>query len=431
MNAGVKTITIGMLGCGVVGSQVARLLQDDAQELSERSGAHLILSKVGVRTAGARENVDASLITTDLHSIVTDPNINIVIEVMGGIEPARTLILEAIKNNKSVITANKALLATHGHELFNAADAAKVDLYYEAAVAGAIPIIRSMRESLAGDQITRVMGIVNGTTNYILTKMHEENRAFADVLKEAQSLGYAEADPTADIEGHDAAAKAALLASLAFHSTVTIDEVYTEGISQITSDDVNAAKLMGSVIKLLAIAELTVKDEISVRVHPVILPLSHPLASVRNAFNAVYVESEAAGQLMFYGRGAGGAPTASAILGDLVAVTRHAAYSTVGYGESDYADLDIAPIGEVKSQFFVRIHVADKSGVLAAIASTFASENISIQTVRQSGLGEDAELIVVTHAATEDSLDACVESLKKLEIVRQVESVIRVEGATS
>jgi len=431
MNAGVKTITIGMLGCGVVGSQVARLLQDDAQELSERSGAHLILRKVGVRTAGARENVDASLITTDLHSIVTDPNINIVIEVMGGIEPARTLILEAIKNNKSVITANKALLATHGHELFNAADAAKVDLYYEAAVAGAIPIIRSMRESLAGDQITRVMGIVNGTTNYILTKMHEENRAFADVLKEAQSLGYAEADPTADIEGHDAAAKAALLASLAFHSTVTIDEVYTEGISQITSDDVNAAKLMGSVIKLLAIAELTVKDEISVRVHPVILPLSHPLASVRNAFNAVYVESEAAGQLMFYGRGAGGAPTASAILGDLVAVTRHAAYSTVGYGESDYADLDIAPIGEVKSQFFVRIHVADKSGVLAAIASTFASENISIQTVRQSGLGEDAELIVVTHAATEDSLDACVESLKKLEIVRQVESVIRVEGATS
>jgi homoserine dehydrogenase len=415
----------------VVGSQVARLLQSDEQELSERSGALLVLKKIGVRSNAAREGINPSMITTDLNSIVSDPEINIVIEVMGGIEPARTLILEAIKNKKSVITANKALLATHGHELFNAADAAKVDLYYEAAVAGAIPIIRSMRESLAGDQITRVMGIVNGTTNYILTKMHEEGRAFNDVLKEAQSLGYAEADPTADIEGHDAAAKAALLASLAFHSTVTIDEVYCEGITGISIDDVNAAKAMGSVIKLLAIAELTVKDEISVRVHPVMLPSSHPLASVRNAFNAVYVESEAAGQLMFYGRGAGGAPTASAILGDLVAVTRHRAYSTVGYGESDYADLDIAPVGDVKSQFFVRLHVADKSGVLASIAQVFASENISIQTVRQAGLGSDAELVVVTHAATESSLKDCIKKLTDMDIVSKVESVIRVEGVVA
>ncbi len=431
MSAELKTISIGMLGCGVVGSQVARLLQSDEQELSERSGALLVLKKIGVRSTAARDGIDPSMITTDLNSIVSDPEINIVIEVMGGIEPARTLILEAIKNKKSVITANKALLATHGHELFNAADAAKVDLYYEAAVAGAIPIIRSMRESLAGDQITRVMGIVNGTTNYILTKMQEEGREFNDVLKEAQSLGYAEADPTADIEGHDAAAKAALLASLAFHSTVTIDEVYCEGISAISIDDVNAAKAMGSVIKLLAIAELTEKDEISVRVHPVMIPNSHPLASVRNAFNAVYVESESAGQLMFYGRGAGGAPTASAILGDLVAVTRHRAYSTVGYGESDYADLDIAPVGEVKSQFFVRLHVADKSGVLASIAQVFASENISIQTVRQAGLGKDAELIVVTHSATEANLSACVKKLTDMDIVSKVESVIRVEGAVA
>ena len=335
MSRELKTISIGMLGCGVVGSQVAHLLQSDQEELSKRSGAELVLKKIGVRTAGAREGIPAALLTTDLMSVVNDPEINIVIEVLGGIEPARELILAAIANKKSVITGNKALLATHGHELFNAADAAGVDLYYEAAVAGAIPIIRSMRESLAGDQITRVMGIVNGTTNYILTKMHEEGRNFADVLAEAQKLGYAEADPTADIEGHDAAAKAALLASLAFHSTVTIDEVYCEGISNISADDIAAAKVMNSVIKLLAIAELTVKDEISVRVHPVMLPLTHPLASVRDAFNAVYVESEAAGQLMFYGRGAGGAPTASAILGDLVAVTRHRAYSTVGYGESD------------------------------------------------------------------------------------------------
>ncbi len=431
MDAELKTISIGMLGCGVVGSQVARLLQSDEQELSERSGALLVLKKIGVRSTSAREGINPSMITTDLNSIVSDPEINIVIEVMGGIEPARTLILEAIKNKKSVITANKALLATHGHELFNAADAAKVDLYYEAAVAGAIPIIRSMRESLAGDQITRVMGIVNGTTNYILTKMAEEGRDFHDVLKEAQALGYAEADPTADVEGHDAAAKAALLASLAFHSTVTIDEVYCEGISAITIDDVNAAKAMGSVIKLLAIAELTLKDEISVRVHPVMLPNSHPLASVRNAFNAVYVESEAAGQLMFYGRGAGGAPTASAILGDLVAVTRHRAYSTVGYGESDYADLDIAPVSDVKSQFFVRLHVADKSGVLASIAQVFASEGISIQTVRQAGLGKDAELIVVTHSATEASLTACVKKLTDMDIVSKVESVIRVEGVVA
>ena len=420
-----------MLGAGVVGSQVARLLQSDEQELSERSGALLVLKKVGVRSNTPREGIDASMITTDLHSIVSDPEINIIIEVMGGIEPARTLILEAIKNKKSVITANKALLATHGHELFNAADAAKVDLYYEAAVAGAIPIIRSMRESLAGDQITRVLGIVNGTTNYILTKMHEEGRDFANVLKEAQSLGYAEADPTADIQGHDAAAKAALLASLAFHSTVTIDEVYCEGITEISIEDVNAAKAMGCVSKLLAIAELTLKDEISVRVHPVIVPNSHPLASVRNAFNAVYVESESAGQLMFYGRGAGGAPTASAILGDLVAVTRHRAYSTVGYGESDYADLDIAPVGEVKSQYYVRLNVTDKSGVLAAVAQTFASEDISIQTVRQAGLGQDAELIVITHSAAEASLKACVKKLTDMAIVSKVESVIRVEGAVS
>lgn len=431
MDAGLKTISIGMLGAGVVGSQVARLLQSDRQELSDRSGALLVLKRVGVRSNAPREGIDASMITSDLHSIVTDPEINIVIEVMGGIEPARTLILEAIKNKKSVITANKALLATHGQELFNAADAAKVDLYYEAAVAGAIPIIRSMRESLAGDQITRVMGIVNGTTNYILTKMHEEGREFADVLTEAQTLGYAEADPTADIEGFDAAAKAALLASLAFHSTVTIDEVYCEGISKISIEDIKAAKAMNVVIKLLAIAEITIKDEISVRVHPVMLPSSHPLASVRDAFNAIYVESEAAGELMFYGRGAGGAPTASAILGDLVAVTRHRAYSTVGYGESDYADLDIAPMSEVKSQFFVRLHVADISGVLASIAQTFASEGISIQTVRQTGIGKDAELIVVTHSATEAALTSCLSKLESMEIVTKVESAIRVEGAVS
>ena len=430
MNAERKSLKVGMLGCGVVGSEIARLLVANADDLAARSGAKLELVKVAVRDLN-RKNIAKELLTTDLMSVVNDPNIDLIIEVIGGIEPARALILAALESGKSVVTANKALLAKHGGELFAAADKFGADLYYEAAVAGAIPIIRSMRESLAGDQITRVMGIVNGTTNYILTKMHEEGRDFKDVLKEAQALGYAETDPAADVDGHDAAAKAALLAGLAFHSTVTIDEVYCEGISKISVEDVNAAKRMNAVIKLLAIAEITVKDEISVRVHPVMLPSSHPLASVRDVFNAVYVESEAAGELMFYGRGAGGAPTASAILGDLVAVTRHRAYSTVGYGESDYADLDIAPMSEVKSQFFVRLHVADKSGVLAAIAQTFASENISIQTVHQAGIGKDAELVVVTHSASEASLTACMGKLASMEIVTKVESAIRVEGAVA
>lgn len=431
MNSGAKQLSIGMLGCGVVGSQVARLLQDDEQELSERSGAVLKLSKVGVRTAAPREGIDPSLITTDLHSIVSDPSINIVIEVMGGIEPAKSLILEAIKNGKSVITANKALLATHGHELFNAADAAKVDLYYEAAVAGAIPIIRSMRESLAGDQITRVMGIVNGTTNYILTKMHEDNREFADALKEAQALGYAEADPTADIEGFDAAAKAAILSGLAFHTRVTVDDVYREGISHITLEDVSIAKSMNHVIKLLAIAELTPADEISVRVHPVMIDKSHPLASVRDAFNAVFIEAESAGPLMFYGRGAGGQPTASAILGDIVAVSRHIALNSIGQRETDYADRNIAPIETTKTKFLIRLEVADKPGVLAAIAKVFADQGVSIQTVDQNGRNDDAELIVVTHRATEGELKATVEALKKMPMVTKISSVIRVEGAIS
>ena len=431
MQSAYRPIRVALLGAGSVGSQVARLLLENQGELASRVGATLELSGIAVRDVNAERDADLpqELFTEDAESLILSSDI--VIELIGGIEPAKSWIKLALNSGADVVTANKALIAAHGPELFDLAEQLGAQLYFEAAVAGAIPIIRPLRESLAGDKINRVMGIVNGTTNFILDRMESSGAEFDDALQLAKELGYAEADPTADVEGHDAAAKAALLASLAFHSTVVIDEVYCEGISQISSDDVQAAKSMNSVIKLLAIAELTVKDEISVRVHPVILPLSHPLASVRNAFNAVYVESEAAGQLMFYGRGAGGAPTASAILGDLVAVARHAAYSTVGYGESDYADLDIAPIGAVKSQFFVRLHVADKSGVLASIAQTFASENVSIQTVRQAGLGEDAELIVVTHAASEDALDACVEKLKKMDIVRQVESVIRVEGVAS
>jgi len=419
-----------MLGCGVVGTQVARLLLADRDELSTRSGARLILSKIAVRDDKVTRNgLDPSLFTTDAPSIVTDPEIDIVIEVMGGIEPARELILTAIAHGKSVVTANKALLATHGPDLYSAADARGVDLYYEAAVAGAIPILRPLRESLVGDHVKRIMGIVNGTTNYILTKMDEEGRAFGEVLAEAQALGYAESDATADIEGFDAAAKAAILAGLAFHTRVSAGDVYRQGISGITATDVAVAKSMNHVIKLLAIAELTPEDQISVRVHPALIPRTHPLAAVRDAFNAVFVEAESAGELMFYGRGAGGAPTASAVLGDVVAVARHRTGGALGPRESDYADRTIVPIGEIRTKYLIRLDVADKSGVLAAIAQTFAHENVSIQTVRQSGRGTDAELIVVTHNATEAALASTVKHLSQMEMVRTVESVIRVEGS--
>ena len=425
-----KPVRIGMLGCGVVGSSVARLLLADTDELSTRAGVKMELSRIAVRTIKPYEGINPSLFTTDPFSIVNDPEIDLVIEVMGGIEPARELIMTAIENRKSVVTANKALLASHGAEMFTAAYAKGEDIYYEASVAGAVPIIRPMRDSLAGDFVTRLMGIVNGTTNYILTKMHEDNREFADVLKEAQALGYAEADPTADIEGFDAAAKAAILSGLAFHTRVTVDDVYREGISKITLDDVNIAKSMDHVIKLLAIAELTSADEISVRVHPVMLHKSHPLASVRDAYNAVFVEAESAGSLMFYGRGAGGAPTASAILGDVVAVARHIALNSVGQRETDYADRDIAPIESTKTKFLIRLEVADKAGVLAAIATTFANHGVSIQTVNQSGRNSDAEVTIVTHLATEGELKATVASLKAMDIVNNISSVIRVEGAS-
>jgi homoserine dehydrogenase len=419
-----------MLGCGVVGGEVARLIIANQKDLTARSGAQLDLVKIGVRNL-ARPNVAKELLTTDLDSIVKDADIDLIIEVIGGIEPARTLILEALKNRKSVVTANKALLAKHGAELFAAADQGGVDLYYEAAVAGAIPILRPLRESLVGDHIQRVMGIVNGTTNFILTKMDESGAAFGDALAEAQALGFAEADPTADVEGFDAAAKAAILAGLAFHSRVTDSDVYREGITQITDTDVAVAKSLDLVVKLLAIAELTNDGKISVRVHPTLISRNHPLASVREAFNAVFVESEAAGAMMFYGRGAGGAPTASAILGDLVAVARHRVSGGLGPRESDYADLAIAPIGSIKTRYLIRLDVADRPGVLAAVAQTFSKHDVSIQTVRQTGRGDNAELIVMTHKATDSALASTVADLSSLDAVKDVASVIRVEGMSA
>ena len=418
-----------MLGAGVVGSQIARLLIANKSDLASRAGANLELVSIAVKDSKLkRDGIPAALLTTDAKSIVNDPQIDLVIEVIGGIDPAKELILTALKNGKSVVTANKALLAKHGAELYAAADKANVDLYYEAAVAGAIPILRPLRESLVGDHIIRVMGIVNGTTNYILTKMDENGAAFADALKEAQALGFAESDPSADIEGFDAAAKAAILAGLAFHSRVTDNDVYREGISKITAADVKVAKAMEMVIKLLAIAELTPEGAVSVRVHPALISRTHPLASVRDSFNAVFVEAESAGQMMFYGKGAGGAPTASAILGDLVAVARHKVNGGIGPKESDYADLKIAQIGQTKTRYLIRLNVADKPGVLESVAHVFASHQVSIQTVRQTGAGDKAELIVMTHSSNESSLSATVKDLKNLPVVTDVASVLRVEG---
>ena len=423
-------LKVGMLGCGIVGSQVARLLIENKDDLSSRAGAELTLAKVGVRDPKSKKyGIKDELLTSDLKAIVTNPEVNLIIEVLGGIEPARELILTALKNGKSVVTANKALLAKHGAELYAAADLANVDLYYEAAVGGAIPILRPMRESIVGDHVHRVMGIVNGTTNYILTKMDEEGSAFADVLKEAQALGFAEADPTADIEGHDAAAKAAILAGLAFHTRVSSSDVYCEGISKLTARDVAVARDMNHVIKLLAIAELTADNRVSVRVHPTLVSRQHPLASVRKAFNAVFVEAESAGELMFYGRGAGGAPTASAILGDLIAVARNKTRGVEGHGETDYADLGIAPIDDVDSRYLIRVEVADKPGVLATVAQLFASSNVSIETVRQTGRGDSAELIVATHTAPEKALKKTVVALTQSDVVKSVESVLRIEGS--
>ena len=425
-----KTLKVGMLGCGNVGSQIARLLVANKADLASRAGAQLELVKVAVKDIKAkRDGIATSLLTDDPYSVVNDPEIDLIIEVIGGISPAKELILAAFKNGKSVVTANKALLAKEGAALYQAAGEANVDLYYEAAVAGAIPILRPLRESLVGDHVTRIMGIVNGTTNYILTKMDESGTAFADALKQAQELGFAEADPTADVEGIDASDKAAILAGLAFHSRVTDKDVYREGITKITATDVKVAKAMDMVIKLLAITELTASGEISVRVHPALISRTHPLASVRDSFNAVFVEAQSAGQMMFYGKGAGGEPTASAVLGDLVAIARHKVLGGIGPKESDYASLKIAPMGETKTRYLIRLNVADKPGVLESVAHVFASQSVSIQTVRQTGAGDKAELIIMTHTSTESALSATVKELGKLPAVTDVASVLRVEGA--
>ena len=433
-----RALRVALLGCGAVGSEVVRLLTSQADDLAARVGRPLELAGIAVRRSHRVRNlpdVDPGLFTTDAAALVAREDVDLVVEVIGGIEPARSLILTAMEHGSSVVSANKALLAEDGATLFAAAEKYGVDLYYEAAVAGAIPLLRPLRESLAGDRVRRVLGIVNGTTNFILTRMDETGSGFHEALAQASALGYAEADPTADVEGFDAAAKAAILASLAFHTQVLAADVHREGMTDITAADVASARSMGHVVKLLAICELSADGRsVSARVHPAMIPRSHPLAAVREAFNAVFVECEAAGELMFYGRGAGGAPTASAVLGDLVAVARHRVNGGRGPGESSYADLALRPMGETITRYHVSLDVADRAGVLAQVATAFAGHGVSIETVRQQqrpgslDSGGGTELVIVTHAARDAALAETVRDLRGLTVVRGVTSVMRVEG---
>ncbi len=430
-------VRLALLGCGTVGSDVVRLLHEQSADLTARIGAPLEIAGIAVRRLGRDRGdlpVDPALFTTDPLALVKRDDVDIVVEVVGGIEPARGWLVEALRAGKSVVTANKALLAEDGATLHDAAAEGGADLYYEASVAGAIPLLRPLRESLLGDRINRVTGIVNGTTNFILSAMDATGAGFAEALEEATELGYAEADPTADVEGFDAAAKAAILASLAFHTRITAAEVHREGITEVTAADVASAKAMGCTIKLLCIAargtDPAGRETVSVRVHPAMIPLTHPLASVGDAFNAVFVEAEAAGQLMFYGRGAGGAPTASAVLGDVVAVARNRLAGVHAPSESAYADLSVRPMGEALTRYHISLDVADRPGVLEAVAGVFARHEVSIATVRQAPAGgsADAELVIVTHVAPDAALAATVRELRGLDIVRSVTSVLRVEG---
>ena len=429
-------LRVALLGCGTVGSAVLRLIGDQSGDLAARIGRPIEVVGIAVRRPAHHPDVPQHLLTTDSAALVRRDDVDLVVEVIGGIEPARSLMYAAFEAGKSVVSANKALLAEDGPGLHAAAAKAGVDLYYEAAVAGAIPLLRPLRESLAGDQLRRVVGIVNGTTNYILTRMAETGAGFAEALAEATELGYAEADPTADVDGFDAAAKAAILASLAFHTPVSSADVHREGISAVSATDVARAAEIGCTVKLLAICERVGRagdgaadgDSVAVRVHPAMIPTTHPLASVGGAFNAVFVEAEAAGQLMFYGQGAGGEPTASAVLGDLVAVARNRVAGASGQGPTGYADLAVRPMAETPTRYHVSLDVADKPGVLAAVAQEFARQDVSISTVRQTGRGDAATLVIVTHSAPDAALSATIAALRDMPAVRGVTSVLRVEG---
>jgi len=426
-----KVVRIGVLGCGNVGAAFVRLVEQQGATIQLRTGIRLEVVSVAVRNMSRDRDVQLSegLLTRDAHAVVADPNIDLIVEVIGGIEPARELITAALAAGKPVVTANKELLANVGAELYAAADAAGVDLLFEAAVAGGVPVIRALRESLRGEPVSRVMGIINGTTNFILTKMTEEGADYSAALSEAQRLGFAERDPTADVEGFDAGAKAAILASIAFGAKVVAGDVYHEGISRVTAADIAVAKRLGYVIKLLGIAERDRETgEIAVRVHPAMVPNHHPLASVRESYNAVFIEGDAVGSLMFYGRGAGGNPTASAVLGDVIDAAVNLVKGTHG-SIGSFAKAIIRPIDETSSEYLLSMEVADKPGVLHAVTGAFANNGVSIRAAEQEGIGADARLVFITHEARESDLQATVRQLRDMDVVKQVGGLLRVIGA--
>jgi homoserine dehydrogenase len=425
-----RTLKVGLLGCGNVGAAVIRLLDAHRNDIARRAGCRLEVAKVAVRDAAKPREVplDHDRIVTDPIEVIEDPDVDIVCELIGGMEPARALVLAAFDRDKPVVTANKELLANHGRELFDASDVKGLDLYFEAAVGGGIPLIRPLKESLTGERLHRVMGIVNGTTNYILTRMTEEGLAFEDALAEAQRLGYAEAEPSADVDGHDAAAKCAILASIAFNARVVADDVYREGIARVTTEDIEFARRLGYVVKLLAIAEIGDDERIAVRVHPAMIPNAHPLASVRHAFNAVFVEGPNIGELMFYGRGAGGEATATAVVGDLVTVARNVLAGARGVGCTCFLERTIRPMSEMTGQYYILLRVDDRPGVLAEIASVFGRHRVSIKSVWQEGTGRDAQLVFITHRALEGAFQAAVSDLGAVPSVEEVRSVLRVEA---
>lgn len=425
------SVRVGLLGCGTVGGSVANILLRHAADLASRSGSEIEIARVAVRSLAKPREVELAdgVWTIDPWEVVRDPSIDVIVETIGGIEPARDLILEALRSGKHVVTANKELVANLGKELMDAAEEAGVDLLYEAAVGGGIPIIRPMKESLAGDRILRVTGILNGTTNFILTRMSEMGESFTDALAEAERLGYAEVDPSADIEGFDAASKLAILASLAFNARVVAGDVHREGISRVTPEDVIAAHELGYEIKLLAVGEIE-DGEVSVRVHPAMIPRTHPLASVRDVFNAIFVEGEQVGELMFLGRGAGGGPTGSAVVGDIVEIARNLRSGGRAIGSSYHREAArIRPQDASRVRYYVVLSVADQPGVLANVAGTFARNEVSIASVRQEGSGDQAILVLITHTASEGAHQATFEALQSLEAVKAIDSRMRVEGA--
>jgi homoserine dehydrogenase len=422
-------VAIGVLGCGTVGSAVLRLLHDHAEDIASRSGCRFEVRGVAVRDADRPRDVPlrADAFVQDPGTLVRDPQVKVVVELIGGVEPARSLVHEAMDNGSHVVTANKELLSRHGRELFDHAAEADVDLHFEGAVGGGIPLVRPLKESLAGERAARILGIVNGTTNFVLTRMTEDGMSFGEALNESQRLGYAERDPGDDIEGYDAAAKCAILASIAFNTRVVADDVYREGIAGVSGEDIEFARRIGYVIKPLAIAELE-EEEVAVRAHPTMIPEDHPLAAVRESFNAVFVEGARVGELMFYGRGAGGDPTAVAVVGDLVRAGRNIATGGREMGCTCYADRRLRPIGEGESAFYVLLDVVDRPGVLAKVAGAFGAHRVSIKSVWQEGTGEEALLVLITHRANEAALQRTVKDLRELDVVAEVRSVMRVAG---